>query len=114
MVMARARLARVPVQRLHVPGMGGVEVLGVGEGAEVVVLAGRAPHLDRVAAAGLGEAPQQRGHVAHVVGMEVGQEHLRRRGDRQAEPVEVGERPGAEVEEEEVAFGVAHLDQQRR
>ena len=102
-----------PAQRLHVPGVGGLEVVGVGVRAEVVLLAGRSPHLHRVAAPGLRQAPEQGGHVADVVGVEVGEEDLGGGGDREAEAVEVGEGARPEVEEEEVLLGVADLDQQR-
>ncbi len=80
----------------------------------MLVLSGGPPHLHGVAAPGLGEAPQQRRHVADVVGVQVRQEDLGRRRDRQAETVEVGQRARPQVEEEEVTLRIADLDQQRR
>ena len=76
-------------------------------------MARRSPHLHRVAASGLGQAVEQGGHVPHVVGVQVRQEHLRRRGHRQAQPGEVLQRTRAQVEEEEVPLSVADLDQHR-
>ena len=101
----------MPVQRLHVPRMRRLQRLGVGVGAEGLGGPSRPPHLHRVAATGLGQAVEQGGHVAHVVGVQVRQEHLRRRGHRQAQPGEVLQRTRAQVEEEQVALRVAHLDQ---
>ena len=107
-------LAGVPAQGLHVPGVRRPEMLGVGAGSQIWCLPGGSPDLDRVAATGLGQAPHKGRHVADVVGVQVGQEHLRRGRHRQTQTVVVGQGTGPEVEEEQVPIGVAHLDQQRR
>ncbi len=106
-------LAGVAIERLHVPGVRGCEVLGVGGCTQFGTLAARSPDLDRVAASGLGQAPHQCGHVPDMVGVQVRQEYLRRGGDRQVQAVEVGNRPRTQVEEEEVTLLVAHLDEDR-
>ena len=49
-----------------------------------------------------------------MVCMQMGEKHLRRVGDRQAQPVEVRQRAGPEIEEEQVTLPIADLDQHRR
>ena len=111
---ASSRLAGVAAQRLHVPRVRHLEMAGVGLGAEPLVFTGWSPDLHRITPTGLREAPQQGRHVADMIGVQMGQEDLRRRRHRQSEPVEVGQRARAEVEEEEVLLGIADLDEQRR
>ena len=99
--------------RGRVPGHRLAHVVDERRQAQVGILVGSAPDLDGVHPPSLRQAPHETGDVADVVSVEVGQEHLGRGLDRQREGVEVGQRSGPEVEEEEVPLRVAHLDQHR-
>ena len=46
-----------------------------------------------------------------MVCVKVGQEHLVERVDRQFQAREVRQRPASEIEDEEVALGIADLDE---
>jgi hypothetical protein len=111
---ASTGLPWMSAHRLEVPRVRGFDVPRIRTCAEGLVFAGRAPHLDGVASTTLGEAPQQGRHVTDVIGVQVADEHLRRRGHRQAQTVEVRQRPRAQVEEEQVVLLVANLDEHRR
>ena len=77
------------------------------------VLVAAAPDLHRIDPPHLREAPQQPRDVADVIGVQMRQEDLGRGFHREPERVEVRERAGAQVEEEEVLLGVADLDEER-
>lgn len=85
-------------------------MLCVGSGAQLRALAARTPDLDWVAATGFGQARHQSRHVADMVGVQVAEEDLGRGRHGQLQAVEVGQRPGPQIEEKEVPLLVAHLD----
>ena len=59
----------------------------------------------------LGQAAAEREHVAHVVGVQVGDEHLVERVHRQLQARVVREGTGPQVENQNVALGIADFDQ---
>ena len=97
-VASQASACRIPSTKDRVPRRGSVPA--------------RAPDADGpVGAPHLGVAAGECDQVGGVVGVQVAEEHLVELVHRQLQARVVGERAAAEVEDEEVALGVADLDQ---
>ena len=94
---------------LDVPFVGLADVVDEVLGAKLRLVPGRPPHIERNLAGRHPAADPQRGHVAAVVGVKVGEEHLVCPVIRHHGRGEPGDRTGTDIEEKGVA--VAELDQ---